>query len=92
MLGPGLDNAVLAIAGVYAPLFSRVARGSVIAERAKDHVVAALGMDPELTRQTRRSLVERLERERILVAAGHFPAPGFGRIVRLNGRRYWQGL
>jgi peptide/nickel transport system permease protein len=44
MLGPGLDNAVLAIAGVYAPLFSRVARGSVIAERAKDHVVAALGM------------------------------------------------
>src|SRR5215471_3447962 len=44
MLGPGLDNAVLAIAVVYAPLFSRVARGSVIAERAKDHVVAALGM------------------------------------------------
>ena len=30
MLGPGLDNAVLAIAVVYAPLFSRVARGSVI--------------------------------------------------------------
>lgn len=45
MLGPGLDNAVLAIAVVYAPLFSRVARGSVIAERAKDHVVAALGME-----------------------------------------------
>src|SRR5215469_1398025 len=44
MLGPGLDNAVLAIAVVYAPLFSRVARGSVIAERAKDHVVAALGL------------------------------------------------
>src|SRR5262249_44742083 len=43
MLGPGLENAVLAIAVVYAPLFSRVARGSVIAERAKDHVVAALG-------------------------------------------------
>src|SRR5215470_5463312 len=35
---------ILAIAVVYAPLFSRVARGSVIAERAKDHVVAALGM------------------------------------------------
>ena len=54
--------------------------------------VSRADMDPELTRQTRRSLVERLERERILVAAGHFPAPGFGRIVRLNGRRYWQGL
>ena len=49
-------------------------------------------MDPELTRQTRRALLDRLEREEILVAAGHFAAPGFGRIVRLEGRRYWQGL
>jgi hypothetical protein len=32
------------------------------------------------------------EREEILVAAGHFEAPGFGRIVRLDGRRYWRGL
>jgi peptide/nickel transport system permease protein len=44
MLGPGLNNAALAIAVVYAPLFSRVARGPVIAERAKDHVVATLGL------------------------------------------------
>jgi peptide/nickel transport system permease protein len=44
MLGPGLDNAALAIAVVFAPLFSRVARGPVIAERGKDHVVAALGL------------------------------------------------
>jgi glyoxylase-like metal-dependent hydrolase (beta-lactamase superfamily II) len=49
-------------------------------------------MDPVLTRQTRRALLDRLERENILVAAGHFPAPGFGRIVRLEGRRYWRGL
>ncbi len=54
--------------------------------------VSRADMDPELTRQTRRALVERLEREEILVAAGHFPAPGFGRIVRLEGRRYWRGL
>ncbi|MBI3456470.1 MAG: ABC transporter permease [Candidatus Rokubacteria bacterium] len=44
MLGPGLNNAVLAIAVVYLPLFSRVARGPVIAEREKDHVVAARGI------------------------------------------------
>jgi peptide/nickel transport system permease protein len=44
MLGPGLNNAALAIAVVYAPLFSRVARGPVIAERSRDHVVAALGL------------------------------------------------
>src|SRR2546422_951976 len=44
MLGPGLDNAVLAIAVVYVPLFSRVARGPVLAERERDHVMAALGL------------------------------------------------
>jgi hypothetical protein len=36
--------------------------------------------------------MERLEREGIVVAAGHFPAPGFGQIVRLEGRRLWQVL
>ncbi len=54
--------------------------------------VSRADMDPDLTRQTRKALVERLEREQILVAAGHFEAPGFGRIVRLDGRRYWRGL
>jgi len=39
--------------------------------------VSRADMDPELTRQTRRALMERLEREEIIVAAGHFQAPGF---------------
>ena len=54
--------------------------------------VSRADMDPEVTRRTRRALMERLEREKILVAAGHFQAPGFGRIVRLEGRRYWRGI
>ena len=54
--------------------------------------VSRADMDPEVTRQTRRALVERLEREQIVVAAGHFPAPGFGKVLRLQGRRYWQVL
>jgi glyoxylase-like metal-dependent hydrolase (beta-lactamase superfamily II) len=49
-------------------------------------------IDAEQARITRRSLMERLEREGILVAAGHFPAPGFGKVVRLQDRRYWQAL
>ena len=44
MLGPGLENASLAIAVVYAPLFSRVVRGPVIAEAAKEYALAALGL------------------------------------------------
>jgi glyoxylase-like metal-dependent hydrolase (beta-lactamase superfamily II) len=54
--------------------------------------VSRADMDPELTRHTRRILMERLEREEIIVAAGHFKAPGFGKVVRLQGRRYWQVL
>ena len=49
-------------------------------------------MDPSQARITRRGLVEELEKEGSLVAAGHFPAPGFGKVVRLEDRRYWQAL
>lgn len=41
MLGPGLNNAILAIAAVYAPLFGRVVRGPVLVERGKEYVEAA---------------------------------------------------
>lgn len=42
--------------------------------------------------ETRRQLLDRVEAEGMTIAACHFPEPGFGRIVRLEGRRYWQGL
>lgn len=41
MLGPSLDNAIIAIAIVYAPLFGRVIRGPVLVERGKEYVEAA---------------------------------------------------
>lgn len=41
MLGPGRENAILAIAIVYAPLFGRVVRGPVLVERGKEYVEAA---------------------------------------------------
>src|SRR3989442_6107475 len=78
---------------------SRGERALVLGDAAHNPVqvhetdwVSRADMDPELTRQTRRALMERLEREAIIVAAGHFQAPGFGRIVRLEGRRYWHRL
>jgi peptide/nickel transport system permease protein len=40
-LGPGITNAIIAIAIVYAPLFGRVVRGPVLVERSKDYVEAA---------------------------------------------------
>src|SRR5215475_449895 len=54
--------------------------------------VSRADMDPEVTKSTRRALMERLEHEGTVVAAGHFPAPGFGKLIRLEGRRYWQVL
>ena len=54
--------------------------------------VSRADIDPETTRVTRRSLMERLERDGTTVAAVHLPSPGFGKIVRLQGRRYWQIL
>jgi peptide/nickel transport system permease protein len=45
MRGPGVNSAVLAIAIVYIPVFARVMRGPVLAEREKEYVeaVRALG-------------------------------------------------
>jgi len=54
--------------------------------------VSRADIDPEQTRVTRRSLMEQLERDGIPVAAVHLAAPGFGKIVRLQDRRVWQGL
>jgi len=49
-------------------------------------------MDPERAIQTHQQFFDRLEREGIALAASHFPAPGLGQLIRLQGRRYWQAL
>ncbi len=49
-------------------------------------------LDPALARVTRRALFDRIEGDNTVMAAGHFPAPGFGRLARMEGRRYWQAL
>ncbi len=48
--------------------------------------------NPELSRQHRAELFDRMERDHSLVVSGHFPVPGFGRLVRVEERRYWQAL
>jgi glyoxylase-like metal-dependent hydrolase (beta-lactamase superfamily II) len=49
-------------------------------------------MHMEVAADTRRDLLERLEAEGMPFASSHFPAPGFGKVIRLEGRRYWQAL
>lgn len=47
-------------------------------------------VDPELARRTRTALNRELEGDRTLVAAAHFPDLRLGRLLRGEGRRYWQ--
>lgn len=43
-LGPGLNNAIIAITVVYTPIFARVARGPVLSVKALEFVIAARGI------------------------------------------------
>ena len=49
-------------------------------------------MDQPLAAQVRRQVFDRVEAEQATLVAGHFPEPGFGHLVRVEGRRYWQGF
>jgi glyoxylase-like metal-dependent hydrolase (beta-lactamase superfamily II) len=46
-------------------------------------------MNPVLASESREKLMQRIENERMRVIAGHFAHPGFGRLVRVDGKRTW---
>ncbi len=46
--------------------------------------------DQERAILTRTAILDRVEAEGMTLATCHFPHPGFGNVVRLDGRRYWQ--
>ena len=50
-------------------------------------------VDKVQSARSRTTMLDRFESENFIVCAGHFwPGEQFGRVVRLEGRRYWQGL
>ncbi len=46
--------------------------------------------DWPLSTETRRKMLAEVESQGTAVVSCHFPAPGFGRVVKRDGRRYWQ--
>ena len=46
--------------------------------------------DWPLSNVTRRAMLRTVEEEDITVVACHFPLPGYGRVIRENGKRYWK--
>ena len=54
---------------------------------------AVYDWDKPLGQKSREDLLDQMERDGSVVAAGHFQVDQhFGRVVRLRGRRYWQKI
>jgi glyoxylase-like metal-dependent hydrolase (beta-lactamase superfamily II) len=49
-------------------------------------------MHADVAARTRHTLLDRLDAESMPFAASHFPVPGFGKVVSIASRRYWQAL
>lgn len=47
-------------------------------------------IDADLARRTREKLLDEVEGADVAVACGHFPEAAFGRVIKGEGRRYWQ--
>jgi len=52
----------------------------------------AFDLDPEKAAVSRERIFDRIEREGWRLAGGHFPHPGFGRVVRVENKRYFRAL
>jgi glyoxylase-like metal-dependent hydrolase (beta-lactamase superfamily II) len=70
--------------------------GDVLHSKAQVHEpgwTAGVDIDKEASRRSRNAMLDLAEREGYVVAAGHFhPTDHIGKVVRLEGRRYWQAL
>ena len=54
---------------------------------------AGVDLDKPTGQHSREQLLERSEQEGMIIAAGHFGVDDhFGRVVRVEGKRYWQVL
>jgi glyoxylase-like metal-dependent hydrolase (beta-lactamase superfamily II) len=87
---PGHMSIVVASAGERAMLTGDVAQHP--AQIQEVEWCSGFDGDPDQARKTRRQVLDRLEQEGTLAIICHFPAPGFGRLVRLQGKRMWQVL
>jgi glyoxylase-like metal-dependent hydrolase (beta-lactamase superfamily II) len=87
---PGHMSIVVASAGERAMLTGDVAHHP--AQLQEVEWCSGFDGDPDQARKTRRQVLDRLEQEGTLAIICHFPAPGFGRLVRLQGKRMWQVL
>lgn len=87
---PGHQSVAISSAGELAFILGDVANHPAQVEETE--WCAGFDGDPDTARVTRKQIMERLEGDGSLVAAGHFPEPGLGRIVRAEGKRIFRAL
>jgi glyoxylase-like metal-dependent hydrolase (beta-lactamase superfamily II) len=87
---PGHVSFLISSGGERAVILGDVAHSPVQAHETDWN--PGFDIDHDQSRSTRHSVLDRLEQEGLTVAAGHFPRPGFGKLVRVDGRRVWQAL
>ncbi|HXG40590.1 MAG TPA: MBL fold metallo-hydrolase [Candidatus Limnocylindrales bacterium] len=85
---PGHRSFVVESAGERLFILGDLTHSPVLAEETS--WVNRFDWDPALARTTRERVLERLEHDATLVAAGHYPYPSLGRFVRVDGRRRWR--
>ena len=72
---------------------SALIQGDVVvhpAQVTEDDWNCLFDYDWPLSTVTRRKVLDDVETQGTPVVSCHFPAPGFGKVVRREGRRYWQ--
>ncbi len=87
---PGHQSVVINSKGESAIYFGDVGQYPVHFERLA--WIAAFDVEPLVTLETKRSLVERMTREKALVILGHAAFPGLGHLVEDNNKILWQPL
>ena len=87
---PGHTSVRISSAGQHGYILGDVAHS--VAQAHYTDLNAGVDTDQARSRRTRNELFDWLEAEGAVVSAGHFPDPGFGRFVRVKGRRVWQGV
>ena len=85
---PGHTSVVISSNGEHGIVFGDAAH--VPAQTEETRWSPKADMDPERSTVSRRDLMDRVERDDAMILSGHFPAPGYGRLGRSDGVRYWR--
>ena len=87
---PGHISIAIVSAGEKGFILGDVAHSPAQAHRTEWN--PGFDIDGETSRETRHATINELESHNIIVSAGHFPDPGFGKFTRDRGKRIWNPI